>query len=172
MIEEWELVDLLDVASPRGRVVYLLAADAGLRRSECVGLERDDVGASRIRIVAGKCNVTRWTICTDRIHAAIAASDWWERGPMSYSWIGSMVDRDRRRAHLPADLCLHSLRHRFATKLLRAGVNLVDIQSLLGHNDLGTTAIYLHDSPERYDQARLAIEGLPTGLLLQSPLGI
>lgn len=171
-IEEWELQELLGVASDRGRVVYLLAADAGLRRSEVVKLQVDDVGPSRIRISAGKCNVTRWTICTDRIRAAIVAADWWTPGRMSYSWIGSMVERDRRRAHLPEDLCLHSLRHRFATRLLRAGVNLVDIQALLGHNDLGTTAIYLHDSPQRYDQARLAIEGLSTGLLLQSHLDI
>lgn len=165
-------MELLGVATRRGRVVYQLAADAGLRRSEVCRLRMEDVGPSRIRIAAGKCNVTRWTICTERIREAISRSDWWTRGPMSYSWIGGMVERDRRRAGLPSDLCLHSLRHRFATRLLRAGVNLVDIQALLGHNDLGTTAVYLHDSPERFDEARLAIEGLCTGLLVQAPLDI
>ena len=164
--EEWELGELLEVASLRARVVYVLAADAGLRRAEICRVDRGDFAPGRIRVVGSKCNVTRWTISTSRIEDAIAASDWWSRR-CSYSWIGAMLKIDLVKAGLPVDLCLHSLRHRFATRLLRAGVSLVDIQSLLGHNDLGTTAVYLHDSPKRFEQARLAIQGevLPQGLL-------
>lgn len=38
----------------------------------------------------------------------------------------------------------HSLRHAFATDLLDEGVNLLVIQTLVGHVDLKTTAGYLH----------------------------
>jgi integrase len=50
--------------------------------------------------------------------------------------------------------------------LLRAGVSLLDIQMLLGHRDLATTAVYLEDDPDRFRRARLAVEGLafPQGL--------
>lgn len=49
---------------------------------------------------------------------------------------------------LPRKRGAHLLRHTFATNLVRKGVNLIEIQRLLGHSHVAVTEIYTHTSPE------------------------
>ncbi len=52
---------------------------------------------------------------------------------------------------------LHTLRHTFASRTLARGADIQTVKELLGHEDIKTTAIYLHSSK---DQQRAAVENL------------
>lgn len=42
----------------------------------------------------------------------------------------------------------HVLRHTFASHLVQAGVNIVEVQRLLGHSDIRVTMRYAHLNPQ------------------------
>lgn len=39
---------------------------------------------------------------------------------------------------------IHTLRHTYASRMLQAGLSIVEVQQLLGHRNLASTAVYLH----------------------------
>jgi integrase/recombinase XerD len=59
------------------------------------------------------------------------------------------LNRLLEKAGIEKKVSPHKLRHTYATRLLEAGAELVDIQALLGHVNLSTTQIYTHVSEER-----------------------
>jgi site-specific recombinase XerD len=70
-----------------------------------------------------------------------------QRGPLTENAVRRIVDKYARRAGLE-DVTPHTLRHSFGRHALDAGVDLVTVATLLGHEDLKTTAIYTRPSQE------------------------
>jgi integrase/recombinase XerD len=154
----------VDTGTPlgiRNRTVYELIYSAGLRISEAVGLNIQDLdlpgGVARVR---GKGNKERlavfgpearfWlerylaearpVLAAQRRSAALFIG----RSGRRLSRKGIWKNYTRFAALAGTGSRLHALRHSFATELLTGGADLRSVQELLGHADLATTQIYTH----------------------------
>jgi integrase/recombinase XerC len=150
-------------AELRDAAALELLYGAGLRVSELVGLNLEDVRHDCVR-VRGKGNKERLVPLVRTARAAIDAylarrSD---LGPKDSALLlnrrgGRLTARSVARQLVRAALIAgtrrhvhpHALRHSFATHLLDMGADLRGIQELLGHASLSTTQRYTHVSAER-----------------------
>jgi len=66
------------------------------------------------------------------------------RHHMDETSIQKAVGTAARKAGIAKQVSVHTLRHSFATHLLMNGVNIREIQTLLGHQNVETTMIYTH----------------------------
>jgi integron integrase len=66
------------------------------------------------------------------------------RHHISPGTIQNIVADAVRKSGIPKHATVHTLRHSFATHLLMDGVNIREVQELLGHKNVETTMIYTH----------------------------
>jgi len=148
---------------------------SGLRISEAIGLDMNDVDSNVIRVV-GKGRKERIVPLSDaavkRIRRymeqrhAFLKEDWSVQALFLSVRAGKRLDRRQanrivaklgKLAGLPKDVHPHMLRHSFATHMLEAGADLRSVQELLGHENLTTTQRYTHLDMQRimqvYDSA-------------------
>ncbi|HYA15708.1 MAG TPA: integron integrase [Syntrophales bacterium] len=64
------------------------------------------------------------------------------RQHISDTAIQDMIKNALRKSGIPKRASVHTLRHSFATHLLASGVNVREVQELLGHKNVETTMIY------------------------------
>lgn len=156
----------IDLTSPEGhrnRAIVEVFFSCGLRVSELVNLRLSDLFLSdRFLRVVGKGNKERLVPISDR---AVSELGFWfddrrqmtiKPGEEDYVFLNRrghhltrtmiliMVKRLGEAAGIRKTISPHTLRHSFATALLRGGADLRVIQVLLGHADIGTTEIYTH----------------------------
>jgi integrase/recombinase XerD len=152
----------------RDRALLELMYACGLRASEAVGIELDelDLGEGVLR-ASGKGSKERLVPIGSKAVQALA--DYLHRGRpqlvglreesrvfvnrrgqgLTRQGLYKIVQRHARSAGLASKMSPHTLRHTFATHLLAGGCDLRSLQEMLGHADIATTQIYTHLSAER-----------------------
>lgn len=75
---------------------------------------------------------------------------------LSRALVAKKVRHYAKKARIEKKVTTHTLRHTFATGILRNGARVEDVQQLLGHANIRATSIYLHFTDaylaERYDK--------------------
>ena len=155
--------DMSKPESQRNRAIIEVLFSCGLRVSELVTLKLSDLYLEEkfVRVI-GKGNKERLVPISDK---AIHELELWfsdrchldiKKGEEDYVFLnrrGShltrvmiliMIKRQAEEAGIKKVISPHTLRHSFATALLKGGADLRVIQALLGHEDIGTTEIYTH----------------------------
>jgi integrase/recombinase XerC len=148
----------------RDRAILETIYSAGLRVSEAVGLNDDDIDrAGGIVRVRGKGKkerlaplgsyalkaIDRW-LRVRKLAATIARSanvpvftnKFGKR--LTTRSVGRLLEKYLKMAGLDRRTTPHTLRHSFATHLLDHGADIRSVQELLGHKSLATTQIYTH----------------------------
>jgi len=145
---------------------------AGLRVSELVHLQLDDIHSQRmlIHVRAGKGNKDRYTLLSPRLLSELRS--YWRtyrprpwlfvnragNGPLPTATAQKVFYLLKQRAGITRGHGIHSLRHSFASHLLEAGVDLPTLQRLLGHTSLATTAKYLHVTSKHLGSVRSPLD--------------
>ena len=115
----------------------------------------------KIRVRCGKRNKERYTLLSKK-NLLILREYWKEFGYKDYSpddylfvsrqtgtaltnrGVECAMEKAMKRAGITKKATPHTLRHSFATHLMNDGVDLVTIQTLLGHSNIKSTSRYLH----------------------------
>ena len=155
------MIESADTSTPLGRrdrAILELFYASGLRLSELVSLDLEDVNLSgRVARVAGKGGKERIVPFNNSTSKAIklylkdrgaiegdALFLNYQGTRLSTRSVDRIVRRYAREAATRLGVSPHALRHSFATHLLQAGADLRAIQELLGHSRLSTTQRYTH----------------------------
>ncbi|MFT3881885.1 MAG: tyrosine recombinase XerC [Gemmatales bacterium] len=160
-------------SGPRDHAILETIYSAGLRVSECVQLNLDDVNLDdNVLLVRGKGKKERLAFLGDSARKAI--EEWLEERKkllqikgketdalfinkfgtrLTTRSVGRLLAKYLRQLGLAGQASPHTLRHSFATHLLDRGAEIRSVQELLGHRSLTTTQIYTHLTTQRLQES-------------------
>lgn len=158
-----EHIDYSRFASERDKTVIMLLYGSGLRVSELVSLQVNDLFLEEGVIkVLGKGNKERLVPIGEKTINQIGHYIRYYRNEvakkksepelilnqkgnkLSRVYVFKIIKRLAEKAGIKQNISPHTLRHTFATVLIEAGADLRAVQQMLGHQSITTTEIYTH----------------------------
>lgn len=140
------------------RCMLMTVYSSGLRVSEVARLKLTDIDSKNMQIFIreGKGKKDRYTLLS-QTNLEVLREYWKQYRPLDWLFEGhkkgthitvrtvqKVLEHAKNKAGIKKPICVHTLRHCFATHLLEADTNLYHIKQLLGHTSLQTTSRYIH----------------------------
>lgn len=175
--------DAKDLKSLRDRAILELLFSAGLRVSELIQTNREQMNLERQEFsVTGKGDKIRIVFISDTAKKAIEeyltkrqdidpalfirfsnkkATENQQTKRLTSRSIQRIVKFYAAKAGIVKDVHPHTLRHSFATDLLSNGADIRSVQSMLGHSSITTTQIYTHITNQQLKDIHRKFHGKP-----------
>ena len=162
-----EEVEQLIQACPfkRGKAIISLLYASGIRVSELVNLNRDQLHDGRFTVI-GKGSKPRLCFYDERTTRLLDSYLRTRKDNcpalfiqrvgctrLKKSGVEAIFRHTRVRAGFTKPITPHTLRHSFATDLAQQGIAIHNLQMMLGHSNLATTGMYLHTSNPRLEES-------------------
>jgi integrase/recombinase XerD len=141
------------------KVMFGLIYDTGLRIDELTSLHIADVDLDRHQLHVRQSKYKKDRYITMSAHAVrgikkhlalsgpklyLFESSVRKGNPVSKSRIRALLKEAVEKAGIKKQVCVHTLRHTYATHQLEAGQNIMILKESMGHSDIQTTLVYLH----------------------------
>ena len=169
-LSEQQVQDILDAPAKyeknplkilRDKAILATLYGTGLRVTELIALKTSDIKLSENQFsVIGKGSKLRSVFLTqdakeklkryilsrwddsEFLFISLSGNSYWE--PLSRNSIENLVKKYAELVWIHEKVTPHTLRHSFATSLLRRGADIRSVQALLWHSSIQTTQIYTH----------------------------
>ena len=171
--EQKQLLNIFNIRyfnSRRNKVMIELFLCTGLRLSEMLDLQWKDINlmSGQLKVVQGKgkkdrilwinedmLNILRnWKIEQSNKYGVVdLVFCSRNKKRLDDKGIRKMIETYSIKAGINKHITPHTLRHTYATDLLRETKNIRLVQKALGHADLSTTMIYTHIVDDEYEDA-------------------
>ena len=165
--EEEQLALIKSAKNLRDKALIMTILSSGLRASEILNLKEDDLYRRSLIVSRGKGGKPRVTFIDPLTEKSIREYHHKREAdsifvftnsfgkPLSRQYLSRMISETALRAGIKKRVSAHTLRHSFATNMLRKGARIEDVQPLMGHSNISTTRLYMHFTNEylreRYD---------------------
>ena len=144
----------------RNKAIFEILYGCGLRVSELINLDVENINFEDSEVkCTGKGNKQRIVPTNDKCLGSVNEYIEFERNfikikdskalflnkngrRLTRQSIWSVVKECTKDLKLSAEVTPHTLRHSFATELLKGGANIREVQELMGHSSLSATQIY------------------------------
>ena len=153
--------DNVDLKGIRDKAMLEFAYATGMRVTEIISLDIDDVnleeayvickngnkqriiplGTMSIKALKEYINEARGILIKNEDEKALFVNI--NGGRLTRQGFWKIIKFYKEQAHITKDITPHVLRHSFATHLLQNGADLKAIQTMLGHSDISSTQVYM-----------------------------